>query len=508
MSGKQAKAKRKTAKKAAANSAPASGGARLEEFIIGNVRCFAGEQRVPIRPITLLVGENSTGKTTFLGGYSIVHDLTMSVSSAGMPESLWAAHPPSFNSEPFPMGAFRDILNRNATRPQFQLGAKIFYRAIVAEQDWAKDPVRETRKEKTGKTDLVYSFTENGPNAAVHDASLLLPDSNYNEKIHIALGKHRYGGIHHLAIRAPGIPKHKNVGGYSRALYAHEIAIALSGSRDGKLPQMKPINLCLDRYFYPDASIKEKWRYLGFRNDSFAHAFSSERPRPARTYSPTDEAHDSQMDHVPMLLARMSRDDKRKWEALRKRLIAFGRESGMFSDFNVKQLGKMVSDPFQIQVEVRGVTSNILDVGYGVGQIYPLVTQVAHNSQRKTPATFLLQQPEIHLHPQAQAALAFFFAKSAREDGHTFIIETHGDSIIDRVRICVSNGVIPPEDVVILYFEPNRKTGAVKIHPIRMDAMANLLDVPAGYRDFFVKEDDLLLGFKKLPKGKPRVHHR
>ena len=37
------------------------------ELILQDVRCFQDEQRGRLRPITLLVGENSTGKTTFLG---------------------------------------------------------------------------------------------------------------------------------------------------------------------------------------------------------------------------------------------------------------------------------------------------------------------------------------------------------------------------------------------------------------------------------------------------------
>ena len=41
------------------------------EFMLTDVRCFEGEQRARLRPITLLVGENSTGKTTFLGCYNV-----------------------------------------------------------------------------------------------------------------------------------------------------------------------------------------------------------------------------------------------------------------------------------------------------------------------------------------------------------------------------------------------------------------------------------------------------
>ena len=43
------------------------------ELILQDVRCFHDEQRGRLRPITLLVGENSTGKTTFLGCYRMLH---------------------------------------------------------------------------------------------------------------------------------------------------------------------------------------------------------------------------------------------------------------------------------------------------------------------------------------------------------------------------------------------------------------------------------------------------
>ena len=45
---------------------------QLTEFTLQNLRCFASCQRFAIRPLTLLVGENSTGKTTMLGGFQIL----------------------------------------------------------------------------------------------------------------------------------------------------------------------------------------------------------------------------------------------------------------------------------------------------------------------------------------------------------------------------------------------------------------------------------------------------
>ncbi len=100
---------------------------------------------------------------------------------------------------------------------------------------------------------------------------------------------------------------------------------------------------------------------------------------------------------------------------------------------------------------------------------------------------FLLQQPEVHLHPQAQAALGTLFCNVAA-GGRQLVIETHSDYIIDRVRMDVRDGTtgLKPEDVSILYFEPGDP--AVKIHSIRIDGAGNVLDAPQGYRQFFAEE--------------------
>ena len=103
------------------------------------------------------------------------------------------------------------------------------------------------------------------------------------------------------------------------------------------------------------------------------------------------------------------------------------------------------------------------------------------------PTMFLLQQPEVHLHPQAQAALGTLFCKVAA-GGRQLLVETHSDNIIDRVRMDVRDQTtgLKPEDVSILYFEPGDLD--VKIHSIRLDEMGNVVDAPQGYRQFFTDE--------------------
>jgi predicted ATPase len=104
---------------------------------------------------------------------------------------------------------------------------------------------------------------------------------------------------------------------------------------------------------------------------------------------------------------------------------------------------------------------------------------------------FLLQQPEVHLHPRAQAELGSFFASQARKD-RKFVIETHSDHLVDRVRMEVRRKKLKPEDVSLLYFERG-KHGAT-IHNLELDRNGGIVNPPEGYRQFFLNEERDLLG--------------
>ena len=216
------------------------------------------------------------------------------------------------------------------------------------------------------------------------------------------------------------------------------------------------------------------------------------RSRPKRTYDPVREAASPDGEHIPMLMMRLNRTEQGDWSSLHDDLMEFGHYSGLFSDIKVRSHGRQMSDPFQLQVKVRsGSYANIMDVGYGVSQSLPILVDVRRASRR----TFLLQQPEVHLHPRAQASLAVLFAESWRKNKNRFLVETHSDYIVDRIRILVRKGLLRSDDVSILYFEPNRNS--VVIHNITIDGDGNLQQIPAGYRDFFLKETDQLLGFDR-----------
>lgn len=219
------------------------------------------------------------------------------------------------------------------------------------------------------------------------------------------------------------------------------------------------------------------------------------RSRPLRTYDPISPTRDSEGEYIPTLLASIFHSDQKGWVRLKKALESFGSESGLFDEIGIKLLGKTGGSPFQIQVRKfgrrsKGAKRNLLDVGYGVSQALPLLTELLRED---APSMFLLQQPEVHLHPSAQAALGSLFCNLAGPE-RQLIVETHSNYILDRVRMDVRDKKtdLKPEDVSILFFEAGELD--VTIHSLRLDGNGNVLDAPPGYGQFFMDETRRSIG--------------
>ena len=221
------------------------------------------------------------------------------------------------------------------------------------------------------------------------------------------------------------------------------------------------------------------------------HSIGPVRSKPKRTYDPLREAEASDGSEIPVALMNLSILRTTEWNGLRRQLIDFGQASGLFSDIAIRKLGGSRGDPFQLQVKVNGPRANLMNVGYGVSQVLPIVVRIL--TSRRT--TFLLQQPEVHLHPRGQAELASLLVGVYRAQNTSFVVETHSDHMIDRVRIEIKRGRINPEDVSLIYLEP--VGNHVKTHNIGFDARANMVGVPQHYRDFFLNEADRLLGLSR-----------
>ncbi len=452
------------------------------ELILSDVRCFQGEQRGSLRPITLLVGENSTGKTTFLGCYGV---LCRFFSTLDIDSSL------DFNSEPFAMGSFRDIV-RSRRGPggridEFKLGI-----AVDPAPDAGIPPYT-----------LLATFREAGSQPVISSVRFEFEPDSF-----LDLQRRPEGTV----LRIPEHRVETDVP-FGEAMFIIDFLATLEVDETGmprEFPDLKPAADYLRGLFSRRAPSAGR---RGPKRGTFTRMWrpllpdlipvAPLRSKPKRTYDPVRETASPAGEHVPMLMMRLTRAESSHWQPLQENLREFGRESGLFSDIKVKGHGRQMSDPFQLQVKVRsGPHANIMDVGYGVTQSLPILVDVmtaaesesGSRSRRRTAnRSFLLQQPEVHLHPRGQAELANLFVEAYKRNGSRFLIETHSDYIVDRVRISVRKRLLQPEDVSILYFEPNGN--AVTIHNMTLDEDGNLQGAPTGYRDFFLKETDRLLGF-------------
>jgi predicted ATPase len=93
-------------------------------------------------------------------------------------------------------------------------------------------------------------------------------------------------------------------------------------------------------------------------------------------------------------------------------------------------------------------TVNIADVGFGVSQVLPVVVAllVAQPGQ-----LVYIEQPEIHLHPRAQVALAEIFAEAINR-GVQVIVETHSELFFLSIQTLVAQDKIAPDDVKLHWF--------------------------------------------------------
>lgn len=113
----------------------------------------------------------------------------------------------------------------------------------------------------------------------------------------------------------------------------------------------------------------------------------------------------------------------------------------------------------QILLSKNGTDVNIMDVGQGMNQALPLVVRA--NVTDRPESIIITEQPELHLHPAAHGDLAELFARSAKKNNQTFVIETHSENILLRLRrLIIDNDFdFTLDDVVIYWIEDTEPKG-------------------------------------------------
>lgn len=144
---------------------------------------------------------------------------------------------------------------------------------------------------------------------------------------------------------------------------------------------------------------------------------------------------------------------------------------------------------------------NIADVGFGYSQILPIVTKLWYiNNKREDrrgefryvyydyirELSTLIEQPELHLHPAYQAKIADAFIKVIKENKEVnarFLIETHSETIINRIGRRIREGLLSSKDVMIVIFNKDIKQSNTKVTTHTFNEKGQLDNWPLGFFD-------------------------
>jgi predicted ATPase len=93
----------------------------------------------------------------------------------------------------------------------------------------------------------------------------------------------------------------------------------------------------------------------------------------------------------------------------------------------------------------------------------------------------IVEQPEIHLHPKAQAELGSFFCDLSKRNIQTFI-ETHSEHLLLRIQSHIAIGDLNPEDVKVYYVFANKNTDRKEVEEIKLNKNGTFLtEWPEGF---------------------------
>ena len=439
----------------------------MNYLYVDNFRGFS-DTVVPIREVNFLVGENSTGKTSILGLLKLI--LT--------PQFWFNQH---FDTEDVHFGHFRDIVSIHADdRRYFRIGFVSESQPTDMGEEVPLDAFLMSFLEKEGLPSLVHYTVNTGTIAAhlrftrgkaflkgvVFDRP---PDCDAFAKSTLKdwIAEHRKPSRGYRALELPLRPT-------LEALPLPFIAsIGDSILRKEKIPSVNERGFqMLMRRFGPDPV----W-------------LAPIRTSPRRTYDEVQLAFSPEGAHTPYLIRKIL-DSKTEALKFKQRIKQIGSTSGLFESVTIRRFGKTATAPFELDIVLDERALNISTVGYGVSQSLPVIVEVL---ARPKGSWFAIQQPEIHLHPRAQAALGDLFFELCVREKKRFLVETHSDFAIDRFRWNFRSTRRKKPDSQILFFDRHRRSN--RVTPLRISPKGELQSgQPDTYRAFFVKEQMKVLG--------------
>ncbi len=424
---------------------------------IDNYRGFT-EAFIPLKQVSFLVGENSTGKTSFL-------DLIETLSS--MPFWLFE---PRYGTPGGAQRHFLDLVSASAkSKKAFSIGAV---------------DVDGANPDKTFGMFVTYKSLEGRPvpsrvsmvqGSTVKSLDGKLWRNNKSDKF-----KSRLKPCGKASAAVDDVSKLQALSTIHKSSYGFTELADLDERAPG------PLIMRFDDVFFDGKGIDNREFHAPNQLMRNLVELAPIRTKPRRTYDAPQTIFSPEGEHTPYVI-RKRLTNKSQAEAFRRFIESAGQSSGLFKSIALKQYGSSSMAPFEMKVIIGKSALSLENVGYGVSQALPVLVEMFVRP-RKT--AFTVQQPEVHLHPKAQATFGDQIAELARADEKSFLVETHSDFTIDRFRLNIRNhGALPSQ---LLFFE-RTETGN-KVTPIAISDDGGLdPNQPESYRQFFYNESLALL---------------
>lgn len=485
----------------------------LDALRLRNFRSLRDTGEVKLRPIVLLVGANSSGKSSFLRFFPLLRQTAEAASSAPL---LW------YRDQGYvDFGDFRNTLFRGAERPVLEVDASMedvrFTAQIEAQNGHSR--LREFHVEIWGHT---FALTPND------DGSLRLARAVNGEALVESLPGEFIGLMPELRDGVDELQRHgtrrlkeiiwERAHGNTTDETLEDIADHLrAGPVEGVRQTMAEVEGTPGTSFWtqnirhiPDTdpyvrrlqhaailrdlgesidSLRGDWgalsrgvRYIGpFRSD------------PERFYRKEEIAVGEiarRGDNLAMFMHSLSRTEGQEFSAFVREHFGFGVSASVEGSHVV------------LKVDAPGASGpayNLVDMGYGISQLLPIVAQcwIADRAvaggggprARRIPSILAIEQPELHLHPHHQYQLADMFAGLTRAFRGTdravpLLIETHSEAMIHRFGELVEQGAeagLSPRDITVLLFEKRPESEETIVRQTEFDADGVLKNWPLGF---------------------------
>lgn len=421
----------------------------LTKLSLKNFKAFESLPDVELKPITIFLGPNNSGKSSVLSALRI---LTQTVESYDRGVSLL------LNGIMGDFGTYKDLIYHNNTAKHLELSFS--FKRI----DPPKISGLTNKDELSAK--LKYKYR-----SSLHEIVLKGIELKKNNKQVMST---EYSDDSEKQIV-------RNIGG-------EEIPVQKRSS----LSRLFEYEKFLPRFMAGFAlrekvdleNLEEKIR-LASRIGSYAYNelrsieyVGAMRMPPSRFYLFSGERRErvgSAGEHAASIIAMDSMRKGTKTKNIRTKVVAWLTKAGIASDLKVVNLSDRYYE-IHVKHPVTGEYQNFADVGYGNSQVVPVLVG---GLNLFSGDTYIVEEPEIHLHPKAQAELGDFFL-DLHKQGIQSLIETHSEHLILRLQQHIASKAVANSDVAIYYVYA--KDGQKQLVRMELDEKARFTkEWPEGF---------------------------